>query len=160
MPSSVEAFGSIPQGGLSQILQELTSAHINESWKGEEMIDYSIWLVFVLGIIVGGVLFSKDFRQKFFTGFRKFLAGVGRSNMGRSMSGASRPRTETRNTLAQRNAYEPAPKTKPKIIDCPTCDGTGVVEEKLAPLMKGAPGTREKWITCGTCEGSGRVYEK
>lgn len=120
----------------------------------------SIWLIFALGIIIGGILFSKDFRQKFFTGFRKFLAGVGRSNIGRSMGRTSRPRIEPR--IEPRNTYEPAPRTKPKpkVIDCPACDGTGVVKEKLTPLMQGAPGAKEKWITCGTCEGSGRVYEK
>ena len=69
-----------------------------------------IYLVFVLGIIVGGVLFSKDFREKFFRGFRRFLAGVGKSGMGRT---SSRIRTESRNVLRQRNEYEPAPELMP-----------------------------------------------
>ncbi len=120
------------------------------------MIDYSIWLIFALGIIIGGILFSKDFRQKFFTGFRKFLAGIGKSNMGRSISGPRQRRIDTRNT------YEPAPRTKPKpkIIDCPICDGIGQVEKEQIPLVKDGIGVKEEWITCGTCDGSGRVYEK
>lgn len=114
----------------------------------------SIWLVFILGIIVGGVLFSKDFRQRFFTGFRRFLSGVGKSS--------GKTRASSRSIYKQRNEYEPAPKytPKPKVIDCPTCDGIGKVEEELPPLMKEAPGIREKWVTCPTCEGSGKVYAK
>ena len=117
----------------------------------------SIWLIFVLGIIVGGVLFSKDFREKFFRGFRRFLSGVGKGNISRASSGA---RIETRSAPRQRNEYEPAPKAKPKIIACPTCDGVGKVQKELPPIMKGGIGVQEKWVICPDCEGSGRVFEK
>jgi len=125
--------------------------------------DLGIYLVFILGIIVGGVLFSKDFREKFFKGFRKFLAGVGKSNMGRTRAEPrSAPRYLRDQIPPQRNEHEPAPGRvpKPKIIDCPTCEGVGKVQGELPPLMKGGIGIQEKWVTCPTCEGSGRVYAK
>lgn len=119
--------------------------------------DIGTLIIFALGIIVGGVLFSRDFRQKFFPAFRKFLSGIGRGS-----NRTYRTRIESRNASRQRNEYEPAPRPtpKPRIIDCPTCDGIGKVQKELPPLMKGAPGVQEKWVTCPTCEGSGRVYEK
>ena len=126
----------------------------------------NIWLVFILGIIVGGVLFSKDFRQKFFRGFRRFLSGVGKSSGRGSGSQAKEPRNVPKylrdKTPPQRDKYTPAPRNvpKPRIIDCPTCDGIGAIEEELPPLMKGAPGAQKRWTTCPICEGSGRVYEK
>ena len=122
-----------------------------------------VYLVFILGIIVGGILFSKDFREKFFRRFRRFLAGVGK---GRTSGTRTEPRSTPRHLRdqapPQENEYEPAPRSvpKPKIIDCPICNGVGKVQGELPPLMKGGIGIQEKWVTCPTCEGSGRVYEK
>jgi hypothetical protein len=128
--------------------------------------DMGIYIVFILGIIVGGVLFNKDFRQKFFTGLRKFLGQIGggakHMNDQYSRTRSYRTRTEPMRSPTPRDEYNPAPRTipKPKIIDCPTCNGIGKVQEELPSLMKGALGTQERWITCPTCEGSGRVYEQ
>lgn len=124
----------------------------------------TIWLVFILGIIVGGVLFSKDFRQKFFTGFRKFLSGVGKTNLNPNN------RKTNQNQNQNQNPSNSGQNTQGNIVinvnpantsvgkDCPTCKGSGKVVETPNPLMKNAPGYFPKPIICPTCKGSGKVW--
>lgn len=40
-------------------------------------IDLGTIITLAIGILIGGILFNKDFRYKFFRGFRKFLGQVG-----------------------------------------------------------------------------------
>ena len=127
--------------------------------------DLGIYIVFALGILVGGLLFNKDFRQKFFKEFRKFLGQVGRG-------------TRDPNAQYEKKSYRVKRdesgriievKEKPEVqhvykevhqrIICPVCQGSGRVYEKMGKLQEGAPGFKPRTITCPECEGEGKVWD-
>jgi hypothetical protein len=69
-------------------------------------VDIGTWLVLLLGIILGGVLFSATFRDRFMRQLRKFFMGVseGADNLNRHYDGRGpKPRKE-----------EPKPEAKKK----------------------------------------------
>ena len=121
------------------------------------------YIIFALGILVGGLLFNKDFRYKFFTGFRKFLGGVskGAQDMNRrtGMGGGYRKeQPQRRQELKEKPDVQHIYKEIHIRKVCPTCDGSGRVYEKVSKLMEGAPGYKPRAITCPECEGEGKVW--
>ena len=67
-----------------------------------------IYVVFALGVLLGGLLFNKDFRYKFFKGFRKFLGQISRGarNYSQKYEGESLviiPNTYETNSRSERN---------------------------------------------------------
>ena len=123
--------------------------------------DIGTYIVFALGILVGGILFSKDFRQKFFKSFRKFLGSVskGAQDMNKRTSDYG---------SNKKQEYKKLPKEKPEVqhiykevhqrVACSVCQGSGRVYEKVGSLQKGAPGCKPRIITCPECEGEGKVW--
>ena len=126
--------------------------------------DLGTWIVFVLGIIVGGVLFSKDFRIKFFRSIREFLGQIsaGAREMNRRQSGSTGRSGRRENCQGQdgrinhiQHIYKRT--HHPKV--CPTCGGSKRVYEKVNPLQAGAPGFKPKALDCPTCDGEGRIWD-
>jgi len=124
-------------------------------------VDIGTYVIFALGVLVGGILFNKDFRYKFFTSFRKFLGGVSRGAQDMNR------RTGVYGGRARQEHREP-PKEKPEVqhiykevhqrVTCPMCQGSGRVYEKVSKLQEGAPGHKPRAITCPECEGEGKVW--
>ncbi len=124
------------------------------------------YIVFLLGILVGMILGNKDFRVKFFKGFRHFLAGVGkgaREYNQKYTGGKQEVRTtfkepEDRRERDERNVrhiYKQVHVAK----KCPTCDGERFVFKKHNPLQEGALGFKPEAIECPTCGGEGKVWD-
>jgi len=115
--------------------------------------------VFGFGILVGGILFNKDLRQKFQRNLDKY-------RLGRKGSKQSRPpiHTDYRKQPPPKihTDYTPPPRqninvninppdpNKPRPITCPRCKGTGLITKR------GWLGTSSE--TCPNCEGSKVIY--
>jgi DnaJ-class molecular chaperone len=124
--------------------------------------DIGTYIVFGLGVLVGLILGNKEFRYKFFKGFRSFLGGVGKGaqNLNRSYGG--------RGGYTQRPQYREPSREEPNVqhvykevhtrVTCPVCQGTGMAYEKVSPLQEGAPGYKPKAIECPKCGGEGKVW--
>ena len=109
-------------------------------------------LILFLGILLGGILFNKTFRVKFFKGLRHFLAGLSR---GAQQQGDRSKGKVTRNPhpdVEHRYIHTHHP------IKCTNCDGTGRVEKKL-PAMIDENLIKERTMECPECEGTGKVYD-
>jgi hypothetical protein len=117
------------------------------------------YIVFGLGILIGAIGANKDFRVKFFKGFRKFLGGVGKSThnldrqygQGKVVSGKTQKQKEE--PLVQ-HVYREVHQR----ITCPVCGGSGRVYEKVSKLQEGALGYKPEAIDCPECKGEGRVW--
>ncbi len=122
--------------------------------------DTGTLVVFALGILVGGILFSPDFRVKFFKGLRHFLAGIGQ--------GARRTNDQYSGRSSSCKSKE-TPSDKPEVQHiyrqvhtprvCPMCEGRKTVPAKTIPLQEGAPGYKLRMVTCPICEGEGKVWD-
>ncbi len=120
-----------------------------------------IWIIFILGIIVGGVFFSKEFRTKFFTGLKKFLSGVSKTNLNtRNKEREQKPPIQREYEQKGEHIYVHHIEEKEKIFVCPTCKGSGQVYENVPNIIKGAPGFNQRIQECPTCKGSGKVYQE
>ena len=133
----------------------------NSSIQGGKMLGVSLqtWLIFGLGIFLGMLLANKDFRVKFFKGFRGFLAQLnkGARVANRQATGQSNnPQVVTSQTPEKeiQHVYKQVHTSKP----CPLCKGSGKVIEKVSPLIVGAPGLVPKPITCPNCNGEGVIW--
>lgn len=114
-------------------------------------------VVFFLGVLVGGIIFSPTFRVKFFKGLRKFLTGLGqgaRNYSARQQGSKIRTRTE--------QDYHPEVKHRytqtHHLINCENCDGSGRIPRKLPPMVD-ASLIKNKTDECPDCEGTGKVYD-
>ena len=124
--------------------------------------DLGIYIIFALGVLVGGILFNKDFRQKFFKGLREFLGQIGQGakeqnrlyNEGRREPSRRESSASTREKPEVQHIYKQVHTSKV----CETCQGSGRVYEKASPLQEGAPGFKPRAITCPECEGEGKVW--
>ena len=122
--------------------------------------DLGTYIVFALGILVGGLLFNRDFRQKFFVGFRKFLGQVGRGaqDMNKRCSGRTEARREHKEPVREKPEVQHVYREVHQRVVCPVCQGSGRVYEKVSKLQEGAPGFKPRAITCPECEGEGKVW--
>ena len=126
--------------------------------------DLGTYIVFGLGILVGGILFNKDFRQKFFKGFRKFLGGVGRgaqdlnTKHGKKSYRVKRDEAGHIVEVKEKPEVQHIYKEVHQRVVCPVCQGSGRVYEKVSKLQEGAPGFKPRVITCPECEGEGKVW--
>ena len=124
--------------------------------------DLGTYIVFALGILVGGILFNKDFRQKFFRGFRGFLSQIGRGarEQNRLYGGGRREPSRRESSAPARDKPEVQHIYKQVHTSrtCETCQGSGRVFEKPSPLQEGAPGFKPKVIDCPDCGGEGRRW--
>lgn len=125
--------------------------------------DLGTYIVFVLGILVGAILFNKEFRTKFFEGLRRFLGQIGRGAREQNRRYTKEQRSELRRESAAPAREKPEVQHIYKRVHeskvCPACQGSGRVYEKASPLQEGAPGFKPKAITCPDCEGEGRVWD-
>ena len=126
--------------------------------------DLGTYIIFGLGVLVGGLLFNKDFRYKFFTGFRKFLGGISKGAQDMNMRAGSgggnyrreqpRHREEVKEKPDVQHVYKEVHQRKV----CPICEGSGRVYEKVSKLQEGAPGYKPRAIMCPGCEGEGKIW--
>ena len=123
------------------------------------------YIVFVLGILVGGILFNKEFRVKFFKGLRGFIGQLGRGAREYNRKYEEQPRDYRRETDNIRREVSSQPEVQHvykrvhNSTVCSVCQGSGKVYEKASPLQKGAPGFEPKAIDCPECKGEGRVWD-
>lgn len=128
--------------------------------------DIGIYLIFTFGILAGAILSNKEFRVKFFKGFRKFLGQIGQSadRVNKGYSSESDPsyhhRKENKEKEKEdrrniRHVYE----VKHKRVECSTCNGSGRVMKKVSPLMEGALGYRKETFICPECKGEKYVFD-
>lgn len=124
--------------------------------------DLGTYIVFALGILVGGILFNKDFRYKFFKGLRGFIGQLGRGAREYNRRYEGKPRTEVRDQAQPTNSRPEVQHVYKRVHEskvCPACEGSGRVYEKGSPLQEGALGFKPKAITCPECQGEGRVWD-
>jgi len=126
--------------------------------------DMGTYVVFLLGVLVGGIIANKDFRYKFFKGLRKFLAQLSsgarnyseRYSEGRDRQTRepTRARAQTREAPEVQHIYKQVHTRK----ECSTCEGSGRVYEKASKLQEGAPGFKPTAIDCPDCDGEGQIW--
>jgi len=121
-----------------------------------------IYVVFLLGILVGVILGNKDFRYKFFKGLRGFIGQLGRGarayskrHGGGNAGGDVAHRDIELAKPKIEHVYRRTHSSKP----CPTCKESGRVFEKVSLLREGAIGLKPTSITCPTCSGEGRIWD-
>jgi len=120
------------------------------------MFDLKLLIILALGILLGAIIANKDFRRKFFIGFRKFLVQIGQG--ARSYSAQQQKgRGES-----QRKPYPDEVKHRyiqeHKLVKCPRCGGTGRIPKKMPKLLDEKL-WGEQTEECPNCRGTGKVYD-
>jgi len=100
--------------------------------------------------LLGAITANKDFRRKFFVGFRKFLGGIG----------SGQRRSEKRQD--QRKLHPDEVKYRyiadHHLVKCPRCGGTGKIPKKMPKLLDEKLWGKQTQ-ECPDCEGEGRVWD-
>ncbi len=124
--------------------------------------DFSHWLSFAVGVLVGGIVASRDFRQKFFKGLREFLAQINRGARaqnkiatGRNPHGTidkqhyenTRPQSQHKNDIHIH--IHPSDVAENGLVKCSRCNGTGKIQTHP---------NSNNYTQCLDCEGTGKVY--
>jgi len=117
-----------------------------------------LYVIFALGVIVGGIIFSATFRVKFFKGLRKFIGQLGsgakKQNKHYQQDEQPNKKAESIDSGRVQHIYK---RTHTSRI-CETCKGSGRVYKKASPLIEGAIGYKPKVIDCPDCNGEGIIY--
>jgi len=107
-------------------------------------------IILVLGIFLGLLIGNKDFRDKFFVGFRKFLGGINtgqrRSERGQAQK-SPHPDEVRHRYIADHH-----------LVKCPRCGGSGRVP-KAMPKLLSKKLFGEQTEECPDCEGTGKIYD-
>lgn len=108
------------------------------------VIDWGLVLLLALGVILGGIAFSPTFRRKFFAGLRRFISGIGGQQTRTPTTQEPEDRTKVRRI---RTIH---------MVTCPVCKGKKRIPKKLPAI---ADQSLAPLIPCPTCGGTGEVEE-
>lgn len=89
------------------------------------MIDWGLFAILMLGILLGGIAFSATFRKKFFVWFRSFIFG---KKGQKKDTGIRRVLAECPKCEGLGRMHSPEMRTGYRWEKCLYCNGTGEVE--------------------------------
>ena len=116
--------------------------------------NYTLLIIYAIGVLTGMLVGNANFRKKFFVGFRKFLVQINRGarNYNKNYERSQYPHKAEENKAGSYVNYAP------NTVKCPRCNGMGVLRKRLPSYVQGIPGVKN-YVECPDCEGTGRVYE-